>query len=170
MSYGAAWTSYQCSDQHLYRPTGVGAEGVEPSCSKAAGLSPLCLPISPRALAWTLWPTLSSLRLLAHWTQFRTQIRLDSAVTTAATQRTNPSAVPTVRGSLKEVSPGHWKLRVHDPATRRQAYKTVIATGQARGEPGLGRLRSRGARRQSQAEQEHRRLRPRRGPATSGPV
>jgi hypothetical protein len=32
-------------------------------------------------------------------------------------------------GPLKEVSPGHWKLRVRDPATSRQAYKTVIATG-----------------------------------------
>jgi integrase len=30
---------------------------------------------------------------------------------------------------MKEVSPGHWKLRVRDPATSRQAYKTVIATG-----------------------------------------
>jgi hypothetical protein len=27
------------------------------------------------------------------------------------------------------VSPGHWKLRVRDPATSRQAYKTVIVTG-----------------------------------------
>jgi integrase len=32
-------------------------------------------------------------------------------------------------GSLKEVSTGHWKLRVRDPATSRQVYKTFIATG-----------------------------------------
>ena len=32
-------------------------------------------------------------------------------------------------GSLKEVSPGHWKLRVRDPVTNCQVYKTVTAMG-----------------------------------------
>ena len=50
-------------------------------------------------------------------------------MTTAGAQMDKPKRRAHGTGSLKEVSPGHWKLRVRDPATSRQVYKTVIATG-----------------------------------------
>ncbi|HTV12744.1 MAG TPA: site-specific integrase [Acidimicrobiales bacterium] len=50
-------------------------------------------------------------------------------MTTATTQPDRPKRRAHGTGSLKEVSRGHWRLRVRDPVTSRQVYKTVIATG-----------------------------------------
>jgi integrase len=50
-------------------------------------------------------------------------------MTTATSQMDRPKRRAHGTGSLKEVSPGHWKLRVRDPATSGQVYKTVIAAG-----------------------------------------
>ena len=108
----------------------MGAEGVEPSCSKAAGLSPLCLPISPRAPHgfFRVYLVLSAASSPPFGLNLDSNLATLCAATTAAAQMDKPKRRAHGTG-LKEVSPGHWKLRVRDPATSRQVYKTVIATG-----------------------------------------